>query len=72
MASAQHRTRTADEMRGALTALLHGETEPKIAPNYDDPAIILDDAIDELLQLRQLRADVLTFIQDQQTKLTRR
>lgn len=73
-ASAQRvpKSRSFEEMQAALAALLVGNTEQGIAPNYDRPGDVLFDAIHEITGLRQMRVDVLAFIQDQQAKLTRR
>ena len=73
-ASAQRvpRTRSLEEMQAALAALLVGNTEQGIAPNYDRPGDVLFDAIHEIISLRQIRTDVLAFVQDQSNKLTRR
>ena len=68
----QSRSRTADEMRAALQSLASGDTEPSIAPNYDAPADILRDAIDELLANRQTIEEVRAFVQAQSIKLSRR
>lgn len=72
------KARSADEMREAVAALSNDQVARNlparhaIPPHYDAPVDILSDAIEELLELRQLRADVLTFIQVQQPKVTRR
>lgn len=68
------RQRTEEEMRHAVAVLSNGlvADPPFILPHGDDPADILQDVISEMMTLRQLRADVLAFMQDQQTKLQRR
>lgn len=73
-ASAQRipKARSFEEMQAALAALLVGNTEQGIAPNYDRPGDVLFDAIYEIVELRQLRADVQSFTQMVQPKLTRR
>lgn len=68
----QSRSRTADEMRAALQALITGDEKPSIPPNYDEPVHILRDAIDELLANRQTIEDVRAFVQTQSVKLMRR
>ena len=68
----QARARTADEMRDALQALISGDEKPSIPPNYDAPADILRDAIDELLANRQTIEDVRAFVQTQSAKMSRR
>ncbi len=67
-AAAPHiaRSRTEDEMRAAIAG------KSNIAPHYDTPVDIMTDAVEELLTLRQLKADVLAFVQAQQSKLTQR
>ena len=79
-ASAQRvpRIRSADEMRESVAALSNDQIARQltarhaIPPHYDAPVDILNDAIDELLELRQLRADVQAFMQTVQPTLTRR
>lgn len=79
-ASAQRvsKTRSADEMRESIAALSNDQVARQltarhaIPPHYDTPVDILTDAIDELLELRQLRADVQAFAQTVQPKLARR
>ncbi len=69
------RSRSADEMHQAIEALTQELDIGKgfaIPPNYDTPGEILQDAIAELLELRQLRANVLAFTTEQQPLLARR
>jgi len=65
------RLRTEDEMRAALLALDEGSAHVNVAP-YDAARDILQDVIEEVLTLRQIRADVQAFVADQQVKLARR
>jgi hypothetical protein len=68
----QHRARSEDEMRQALTALLGGLYGASIPPHYDTPEVVLSDAIDEVIELRQIREKVRAFAQSLSTELTRR
>lgn len=64
--------RTADEMRNALHALVAGTAQRSIPPQVDDSDIILTDAIEELLEARQLIEDMRGFTAQWQTKLARK
>jgi hypothetical protein len=64
--------RTEQEMRMALAHFCDGNPERCIPPQVDDSDIILNDAIEELLELRQEREDVRAFVQTMHAKMNRR
>ncbi len=63
--------RTADEMRSAFATLL--TSVPRALPqDSDDPAIILNDCIEELLEARAIIEDMRGFVTQWHARFTRR
>lgn len=64
--------RTEEEMRSALSSFVRGSSQRSIPPQDDDTDIILLDCIAELLQSRQLLAEMQNFSQLWLAKLPKR
>jgi len=63
--------RTADELRQALSALI--TSAPRTLPqDSDDPMIVLNDGIEELLELRAATEEMRGFVQTWQARFSRR
>jgi hypothetical protein len=66
------RQRTEDEMRQALYALATGKSTTSVPSQVDDDDVVLSDAIAELIELRQMKENVRSFITNMRTELTKR
>jgi len=64
--------RTENDMRQALAAFEQGKPQRSIPPQIDDTDIIMRDCIEEVLELRQQREDVRTFVNDMYTRMNTR
>ncbi len=65
------RRRTEDTMRQALTAFCNGTAERTIPPQVDDTDIVLNDAIEELLEARAKLASIEGFMRQWLAKAQR-
>jgi hypothetical protein len=64
--------RTEAEMRKALQALIDGKAQRSMPPQDDDADIILIDAIEEVLESRQLIEEIKAFVQFWAAKFQRK
>lgn len=64
--------RTEAEMRKAVQAFIDGKAQRSIPPQDDDTDIILIDAIEEVLESRQLIEEIKAFVQSWAAKFQRK